>query len=86
MLSPLELCGSRVYTPGPGGERGVILIWIKTSRPVPFYVLFSQQPARESPMTYLDPADTDTIKHIGYNVGALIGLAFLLIAIVAVVV
>jgi hypothetical protein len=37
-------------------------------------------------MTYLNPTDTNTLKHIGYNVGALIALSFVLIAIVAVVV
>jgi hypothetical protein len=37
-------------------------------------------------MAYLNPTDTNTLKHIGYNVGALIALSFVLIAIVAVVV
>ena len=36
-------------------------------------------------MAILDPADAQTMKKIGYNVGALIAVAFVLMAIVAVV-
>jgi hypothetical protein len=36
-------------------------------------------------MSYLDPADTQTIRRIGYNVGGLIGVALLLVAIVVAV-
>ena len=43
------------------------------------------RPAAGVAMTYLDPADTDTIKRIGYNVGGLVAIALLLIAIVGVV-
>ena len=33
-------------------------------------------------MSYLDPVDTQTMKRIGFNVVALIGVSFALIAIV----
>ena len=36
-------------------------------------------------MSYLDPTDTQTMKRIGYNVVALVGVAFALIAIVVAV-
>jgi hypothetical protein len=36
-------------------------------------------------MSYLDPADAQTMKRIGLNVVALIGLAFALIAVVVAV-
>ena len=37
-------------------------------------------------MTYLDPADTHTIKKIGYNVGVLMGIALALMGVVAILV
>jgi hypothetical protein len=37
---------------------------------------------REVGMSYLDPVDTQTMKRIGFNVVALIGVSFALIAVV----